>query len=199
MIGILGGTFNPLHNGHLSLAKGAAEACGFERVMLIPTNVPPHKAAPDLVSAEHRLAFCRIAEEEDSLFWSQDIEIRRQGKSYTVDTLTELTRLYPGEQFALIMGADMFLTLHQWMRWQEILEKAYICAAARKGVSSELEEYAGWLRAQGARVLLPELDIQEVSSTQIRRLLQEGKTAGELLPAGIIDYIERNGLYVKND
>ena len=100
---------------------------------------------------------------------------------------------------ALISCSKKNKSVNKELTSQEILEKAYICAAARKGVSSELEEYAGWLRAQGARVLLPELDIQEVSSTQIRRLLQDGETADELLPAGIIDYIERNGLYVKND
>ncbi|MBQ3049726.1 MAG: nicotinate (nicotinamide) nucleotide adenylyltransferase [Oscillospiraceae bacterium] len=167
----MGGTFNPLHNGHLLLAKGVAEVCGFERVMLIPTNVPPHKAAPDLASAEHRLEFCRLAAEEDSLFWPLDIEIKREGKSYTIDTLEELAEIYPDEEFALIMGADMFLTLHQWMRWKDILKCATVCGVKRKGVPSELDEYAEGLRELGAKILLPETDVPELSYTQLRVML----------------------------
>ncbi|MBQ9938224.1 MAG: nicotinate (nicotinamide) nucleotide adenylyltransferase [Oscillospiraceae bacterium] len=194
----MGGTFNPLHNGHLLLAKGVAEVCGFERVMLIPTNVPPHKAAPDLASAEHRLEFCRLAAEEDSLFWPQDIEIKREGKSYTIDTLEELAEIYPDEEFALIMGADMFLTLHQWMRWKDILKCATVCGVKRKGVPSELDEYAEGLRELGAKIMLPETDVPEVSSTQLREMLKNGEDVGELIPKNIADYIYENGLYRKN-
>ena len=199
MIGILGGTFNPLHNGHILLAKGAAEQCGFEKVLLIPTNVPPHKAAPDLAPAEDRLELCRLAAEECGLFEVCDIEIRRQGRSYTSDTLEELTALHPGESFALIMGADMFFTLHQWVRWRDILRLAAICASPREGYQGDFEEYAEMLRAEGGRVLLPRLELPEISSTELRRRLADGGDVSGMIPERLLEYIRRNGLYVKND
>ncbi len=198
MIGILGGTFNPLHMGHILLARGAAEQCGLEKVLLIPTNVPPHKAAPELAEARHRLNFCRIAAEEDPLFEACDIELERQGRSYTADTLEQLTALYPGKGLALIMGGDMFLTLEQWMRWREILRLATICSTVRRGFEGDYDGCRARLEREGARVVPLRIELPEISSTEMRAKLRRGEDVSGLIPSGVAEYIYRNGLYIDN-
>ena len=198
MIGILGGTFNPLNMGHILLAKGAAEQCALEKVLLIPTNVPPHKAAPELADAHHRLNFCRIAAGDDPLFEACDIEIARQGRSYTSDTLEELKAMYPERELALIMGGDMFLSLRQWVRWRDIIRLAVICTAVRRGCEGDYDGYKAGLEREGARIITMPLELPELSSTELRAKLRRGDNVSGLIPDGVAEYISRNGLYTDN-
>ena len=122
--GICGGTFNPIHNGHLHIVEEFRRGLGLDRVLLIPTRVPPHKAAPDLASAGERFAMCRLAAQGKPWLELSDIEMRREGKSYTAETLEELSALYPQDQFYLLMGEDMFLTLGRWYRPETIFSLA---------------------------------------------------------------------------
>ena len=122
--GIYGGTFNPIHNGHLHIVEEFRRGLGLDRVLLIPTRVPPHKAAPDLASAGERFAMCRLAAQGKPWLELSDIEMRREGKSYTAETLEELSVLYPQDQFYLLMGEDMFLTLGRWYRPETIFSLA---------------------------------------------------------------------------
>ena len=122
--GIYGGTFNPIHNGHLHIVEEFRRGLGLDRVLLIPTRVPPHKAAPDLASAGERFAMCRLAAQGKPWLELSDIEMRREGKSYTAETLEELSALYPQDQFYLLMGEDMFLTLGRWYRPETIFSLA---------------------------------------------------------------------------
>ena len=129
--GIYGGTFNPIHNGHLHIVEEFRRGLGLDRVLLIPTRVPPHKAAPDLASAQDRCAMCRLAIQEKPWLELSDIEMRREGKSYTAETLEELSALYPQDQFYLLMGEDMFLTLDRWYRPETIFSLASVCTTPR--------------------------------------------------------------------
>ena len=106
-LGVFGGTFNPIHNGHLSLCTQICDALGLSKVLLIPTAIPPHKRVDGLADGRHRLAMCRLAVQGDPRFFVCDLELRRQGNSYTADTLRELEEIYPNTRFFLLMGTDM--------------------------------------------------------------------------------------------
>ncbi|HAH79571.1 MAG TPA: nicotinate (nicotinamide) nucleotide adenylyltransferase, partial [Ruminococcaceae bacterium] len=180
-IAILGGTFNPIHNGHLHLAGCFAKLLGVQKVLLIPTYLPPHKSAPDLAPARHRLAMCRAA--AGGIFEASDIEIRRRGPSYTSDTLRELKALYPDAELYLITGEDMFLTLTQWHEPETIFSLATVCAAPRSAAGlGRLLKYAQDLRRMGARTRVENIEYLPVSSTMVRRAVREGKSIARLVP-----------------
>ena len=150
--GIYGGTFNPIHNGHLHIVEEFRRGLGLDRVLLIPTRVPPHKAAPDLASAGERFAMCRLAAQGKPWLELSDIEMRREGKSYTAETLEELSALYPQDQFYLLMGEDMFLTLGRWYRPETIFSLASVCTTPRSpdgldALRQKALEYTGQFQA----------------------------------------------------
>ena len=130
-IGLLGGTFNPVHMGHIHLAREFCNRLSLQKVAPIPTQSPPHKQDDKLASAEMRLEMCRIAVSEIKFLDISDIEINRGGTSYTVDTLRDLSSQKVNAAFFFIMGADMFLTLDKWKDFEEIIRLADLCAAAR--------------------------------------------------------------------
>ena len=201
-IGVYGGTFNPPHLGHLAAARAAVEKLGLDKLLLIPAAVPPHKQLPQETPAlEHRMAMAEKM--ADALLMPKvaevsRLELEREGKSYTSDTLEAIHKQYPGAQLWLIMGTDMFLTLHQWHDPAEILKLAGICAFGRKEQDGEavfapqrtfLEE------TYGAKVVTLTLsDLVDISSTQLRELLAGGKGAEYLHPS-VYGYILMNGLY----
>ena len=119
-IGLYGGTFHPIHEAHVHLVKDFADRLGLDQILLMPTFQPPHKQAHQLASPEDRLAMCRLAAAGDQRIQVSDLEIRRAGKSYTAETMEELHRLYPGNQWYLLMGEDMFLTVEHWYRPETI-------------------------------------------------------------------------------
>ena len=195
-LAIFGGTFNPIHKGHIRLAQAARDEMGLERVLLIPTWTPPHKESPDLAPSQHRLAMCRLAAEGHPFLEVDDLEIRRRGRSYTIDTVEELGRREPGRELVLIVGSDMLLTFHQWRRWRAILERVTLCAACREpAIQQQVEDYARRLEGEGYRCRLLTLPPLQLSSTQIRRGIADGT-----LPSGWLDdkveaYIREHGLY----
>ncbi len=197
-IAVFGGTFNPIHNGHIHLAKRFAEILRADEVLLIPTNEPPHKEAPDLAPAEDRLAMCRLAAGDDRLFRVSDMEIRRGGPSYTSETLQELRTLYPVSQLFLITGEDMFVTLEQWHDPETIYRLATVCAAprSRKGMAA-LRRYAERIGRKGARTRLESIEYLPVSSTQVRGAVKAGKSISTLVPASVEHYIFENHLYIE--
>ena len=196
-IAIFGGTFNPIHNGHLHLAKSFADILGADCVLFIPTSVPPHKQAPDLAPARDRLAMCRLAAECDSRFRVSDMEICRGGLSYTSDTLEALHSRFPEAQFFLITGEDMFLTLEQWHEPQTIYRLATVCAAPRstKGTAA-LQKYAQLITKKGARTQIENIDYLPVSSTMVRQAVKAGKSMSSLVPASVEHYIRQKRLYL---
>lgn len=197
-LAMFGGTFNPIHNGHLHLVEGFRSRLGFQRVLFIPSRVPPHKAAPDLADAVHRLAMCRLAAEPAG-FEVSDLELHREGPSYTVDTLHQLHLMYPDTQLYLIMGADMFLSLEQWYRFEELFQLAQLCAAPRDDNNrQELLSYAKRLQSMGARTHVEDLPLLPVSSTIIRKRIRQGKPISDLVPWAVEHYIMEHHLYGGN-
>lgn len=194
-IAIFGGTFNPIHNGHLHIARQFQQLLGARRVLFIPTFRPPHKEAPDLAPAGDRLAMCRLACEGTS-YEVSDMEIRRGGPSYTADTLLELKRQYPQEELCFITGEDMFLTLEHWYKPELIYSLATVCAAPRSTDGMEkLRAYAKELAVRGATVILHNIDHLPVSSTMVRDAVRQGRPIDALVPAGVARYIGQSGLY----
>ena len=197
-IGIYGGTFNPPHIGHIQAAKQAVKALGLSKLLIIPAYAPPHKAVlpTNSPTARQRLEMLRIAVADCPEIEVSDMELRREGVSYTVETVQALKRQYPDGELVLLMGTDMFLTFESWMRWEEILQNASLGVFYRgdKGEKPAIARKKEELEALGAKVTLVQNDVIAISSTQMRRLLAF-RCAGELLPAGVLDYIRENRLY----
>ena len=195
-IGLLGGTFDPIHQAHIDLALGFAEALSLDRVILMPTGIPPHKLKPNTASADHRLAMCRLAAKPHPLLTVSDMEIRRGGASFTADTLAALDAEMPGNTWYLLMGADMFMTLGTWNRFEEIARRAVLCSAPRPPYTlPQMQAYATELERFGASCFLMPAVLPAISSTAIRTEVQNGETPLQDLPPAVAAYIRANHLY----
>nr|WP_296169435.1 nicotinate-nucleotide adenylyltransferase [uncultured Ruminococcus sp.] len=197
--GIFGGTFNPVHKGHIMLAEYCMESVGLDRIIMVPTAVPPHKISNDLASEDDRLNMCKLACRGKENFFVSDIEIKRQGKSYTYETLTQLKEIYPDDHLYTIMGADMFLTLDRWKNPKIIFEKSSIITIPRDEENKlELENfYNKVLKAMGASSVILPNPVMSVSSTFIRENLDNFNLISDMLDKGVYDYIIKNNLYRK--
>jgi len=201
-IGIYGGTFNPPHLGHLRSAQFAMDYLGLDKLIFVPAAVPPHKALPEgSATAEQRLEMTALA--ADTLLRKErvevsDLELRREGKSFTADTLRTLREEYPGDELWLLMGTDMFLTLPSWREPETICALAHLAAFARSETDdlAELERQGRYLAETfGARTqVVPLPQITPVSSTQLRQALERGE-GSRYLPDAVWGYILRRGLY----
>lgn len=194
--GILGGTFDPVHNGHLWIARTAMQRLSLSRVIMMPAKIPPHKAGAE-ASPAHRVAMLRLAVEGIQGVEVSELELAKPGKSYTVDTLEALAALLPREKLYLLCGADMFLTLQDWYRPERIFELCTVVGMARAGGQYEkLVAHAGLLRERyGARTCVLDEEPLELSSTDIRRRIAENASTEGLLPEAVRAYIDREGLY----
>lgn len=197
--GVFGGTFNPVHNGHIMLAEYCMDSVGLDRIIMIPTAVPPHKISNNLASENDRLNMCKLACRGKENFFVSDIEIKRQGKSYTYETLTQLKEIYPDDHLYTIMGADMFLTLNRWKNPEIIFEKSSIITIPRDEENKhELENfYNKVLKAMGASSVILPNPVMSVSSTFIRENLDNFNLISDMLDKGVYDYIIKNNLYRK--
>lgn len=194
-VAVFGGTFNPVHNGHIHMAMRFAEILGVQKVILIPSGLPPHKQAPDLASAGDRLAMCRLAA-ENGPFEVSDIEIMRSGPSYTADTLRELKKREPQTQFFFLTGEDMFLTLEKWHEPEVIFALADVCAAPRSfNGMARLQDCACRLKKLGARVHIENIQYLPVSSSMVRAAVKKGQDITGMVPEGVAGYINQNYLY----
>lgn len=196
-IGIFGGTFNPPHIGHIQAAKQAAEILRLDRLLLIPTRIAPHKAIPEgSPSPEQRLEMLRLAAADIPAAEVLDLELRREGPSYTYMTVLELKERYPGAELLLILGTDMFLTFHTWREAGIIGANAELAVLCRgeKNEDAAIAAQKANLEAMGMRVTRVNNPVTAVSSTDLRRLLVFG-CAGPWLPDGVGAYIREHGLY----
>ncbi len=198
-IGIYGGSFNPPHLGHMAAAKAAVEELGLDRLLIVPACDPPHKTlSPDSATPKQRLEMAAIMADQLPKAECWDVEIAREGVSYTVDTLEQARGLWPEDELWLLVGSDMFLSLQTWRKPERIMELAGICAFDRDEKDSR-EEFAAQKQlleqAYHANVvLLSNPDVVEVSSTEIRNALASGK-GQEFLHETIYGYILREKLY----
>lgn len=193
---IFGGSFNPVHNGHLELARAAARLPKTDRILILPDFIPPHKqVGDDFASASERLEMCRILSSLVEKSEVCDIELRRGGRSYMYDTVTELESLFPEDDFFLLVGGDMLVTLDSWYKSEELLKKVGIIAAGRGDLpKKEIDAAAEKLRQKGCRVISLPDRITPLSSTEIRAAITAGES-GLPLPTGIEEYINEHGLY----
>ena len=196
-IGIYGGTFNPPHLGHIQAAREAVTALNLDRLLLVPTHTTPHKALPaNSPTPQQRLEMLCLAVAEDPKIQVSDLELSREGVSYTYETVAQLRWEYPEAQLVLLMGTDMFLSFSTWRHPQTILDAVEL-AVFYRGDRQEVAEVArqkAALEAQGAKITLVENRVIPISSTQLRRLLAF-RCADAFLPEGVGAYIHRHGLY----
>lgn len=191
-IGIMGGTFDPIHLGHLLAAELAREAEQLDEVWFMPAFVPPHKQNGAVAGPEDRLAMARLAVEGNPHFKVTDIEIAKQDTSYTIDTVELLTGRYPADSFCFIIGADMVMYLPHWRRIEDIVRRIRFVGLARPGYTLALEELPEVIRS---RVTLAAMPLVELSSTEIRRRLGSGETVRYMVPEPVRLYMEGKGLY----
>ncbi len=207
MIGILGGTFDPVHFGHLRPALDIRQALGLDEIRLIPCHIPPHRPQPH-ASVEQRTAMLRIAIEGSAGFVVDEREVEREGPSYSFDTLASLRKDLPGKTLCMLVGMDAFRGLTAWHRWRELLNNCHIVIMTRPQAifpqEGELADFiqrhrahdAGMLRAQSSGLLwFQEVTQLEISGTRLRAMLAAGEPADFLLPDGVLDFINKEGLY----
>lgn len=196
-LGIMGGTFDPIHHGHLAVAEEARSGFGLERVVFIPNGQPPHKKAYEVSEGEHRYNMCLLATASNPYFTVSRVELERPGPSYTVDTLRSLRGvLGPAVGIYFITGADALLEIMTWREPDAILAEALIVAVHRPGFDlGSIETALGAERAARVRPMpMPGL---EISSTDLRRRVAEGRSARYLLPEAVAAYIDKHGLYLE--
>ncbi len=198
-IGIIGGSFDPLHIGHLIIAQDAAERLELSEVVFIPAAIPPHKQHIKQIDAEHRLNMLRMAVEADLRFSVSDIEIQRGGVSYTVETLRELKAGAPDAEWVLIVGSDTLVDLHNWYKIDEVLDLCEVATFLRPG-ETDVEEIVGKVRvAERHRQRLLDNIVEahrvEISSTEIRMRVAEGLSIRYLVPPEVEMYINEHSLY----
>lgn len=185
-IGILGGTFNPIHIGHLMIAQMVLEKYGLDKVIFIPCFLPPHKSGRNVIEAKHRLRMTRLGVRGNPHFEVSAFEIEQGGKSYSINTLRYLQGRYPDARFFFIIGSDHIARLHTWRRIKEVLEMVSFIAVYRPG-----------FKPIPSRIPVKSMIIPGVhtSSSDIRRRLASGKTVKHLIPENVSRYIQKYRLY----
>jgi nicotinate-nucleotide adenylyltransferase len=194
-VGILGGTFNPPHLGHLIAAQEAYRELDLDQVMLIPAGIPPHKPVDDEPGPEHRLELCRRAVGDDERFTVSDLELRRDGPSFTVDTLNLLRSQSPSDDLYLILGGDIAAGLPKWHEPERVLELATVAIAKRRGTAKAAVDDALAQLKGGERARFFQMPRIEISSTMVRRRVRAGQPIRYFVPDGVMHYIESHGLY----
>ena len=194
-VGILGGTFNPPHLGHLICAQEAYLQLELDRVTLIPARIPPHKPVDDEPGAEHRLELCRVAVRDDDRFDVSDVEVAREGPSYTVDTLELLHSREPESELFLIVGGDIAAGLPKWREPERVLSLATLAVAGRRGTSrADVDEALRGLRG-GERAQFFQMPTIGVSSTVLRRRVRARQSIRYYVPDPVVSYIDHHRLY----
>ena len=195
LVGIMGGTFNPIHNGHIAIAEIVRRELRLDEVRFIPTGDPPHKQVH--LPAKYRLAMVKLAIADKPGFTVSDVEIRRAGTSYTYQTLEEINRREPEAELVFSVGGDMLRDLGHWRNPGEILSRAALAAVQRPGADMDAVRGAAerLRREYGATVHLMRECGPKISSTQIRALVREGMDIGALVPPEVENYIRANKLY----
>jgi len=211
-IGILGGTFNPIHFGHLRAAEEVRERLNLERVMFIPCGIPPHRPMDELVPFPHRYQMVKLAIADNPFFYVSKMEGNRDGKSYTVDTLKLLLQKETDAEFYFILGLDAFLGIDTWKSPQTLFELAHFVVLPRKTLSKEqimpiLDNFFSDVKTEEDSFFLPSgkiiyycpITLLNISASQIRRLVRENKSIRYLVPEVVAEYIQRFGFYRGGD
>lgn len=194
--GIFGGSFNPIHYGHLMICEYIKEEMGLDKVIFIPTGNPPHKELE--LSAEDRYEMVRLAISPNPDFEISDIETTRVKKSYTVDTIRELKKIYKEKKLYFLIGLDSLFQLKTWMKIGDLSQEIEFVVALRPGYldREEINKEIDFLRENfGTKINLIKTPLYEISSTDLRDRIREGKSLRYLIPKKVLDYIEESGFY----
>ena len=214
-VGLLGGTFDPVHNGHLDLATKTAQLFDLQEVIFIPASKSPHKLDDQPTSSPHRVAMLELALEQETTFSIELLEVERGGVSFTIETLSRLKQQHPDWELFLILGADAFLLIDTWKNSADILKRCHVLVSTRPGVklevSSKLSQALGIKKiplgnsdltlpitlstTSGKTIRFYQIPTQDISSREIRRRVQAGKEIKNLLPLAVDHYIMRHRLY----
>ncbi len=194
-IGIYGGSFDPVHNGHVKLAYYMLSVLELDRLLIVPAYRSPFKSK-DAVHADDRVHMCRLAFSDPRMEVST-VETERGGKSYTVDTVNAIKKEYGDNDYFLIIGSDQYLQFDRWYRFPDILSAVTLCAVSRTDADKrpEMELYADKFLRRYGRCLICDFEPLEISSTLIRETIASGGNASEYLPEAVCDYIKNRGLY----
>ncbi|MBQ5321732.1 MAG: nicotinate (nicotinamide) nucleotide adenylyltransferase [Oscillospiraceae bacterium] len=196
-LGILGGTFNPVHNGHIYLAKSFMEKLSLDKILLIPDALPPHKDFSKEAADEDRLNMLSLAAKDIPFLSVCDWEIKKGGKSYTYFTLLEMKKQNPESEIYFLVGSDMFLSLESWFNYPEIMNMATFCAVARnKEDIALLQAKKEYFSSLGFKTEILKTEPLEISSTEIREKIKKSENINELLPEAVAEYIRERKLYV---
>jgi nicotinate-nucleotide adenylyltransferase len=210
-IGLLGGTFNPIHNGHLHIAEEVRKSCQLDQVWFIPTWQPPHKEVAADVSFVQRLDMVAAALADYPAFVACDVEGQRGGTSFSVETLTQLRKEYPQHEFFFIMGLDSFREISLWHRYQELFELAHIVVTARPGCAGTIQQLLPVAIAdrfcydsqsknlrfdKGFSLIVVDHTSYDASSTEIRQRVAQQRSIEEVVPPAVSTYIATHQLYV---
>jgi nicotinate-nucleotide adenylyltransferase len=194
-VGVVGGTFDPIHLGHLAMAEAAADCAGLDEVLLLPAAVPPHRG-PAIAGAADRLEMSRLAARDHERLTVSDLELRRPGPSYTVDTLADLAGSRPGDELFLVLGWDAARELRLWRDPGRILELARLVVVTRPGWTRPSSSDLAAAGIDPARAVLCDAGTPDIEATQIRQLLESGGSLDGLLEPAVERYIRRNNLYL---
>ncbi|MDN4501246.1 nicotinate-nucleotide adenylyltransferase [Alteromonadaceae bacterium BrNp21-10] len=211
ILGIYGGTFDPIHLGHILPVEKAAKIIGIERVHLIPCHIPPHRQMP-AVTAEHRLAMVKLACEAHPLFMADDYELKRQQTSYSIDTLRAFRAQYPNSSLVFFMGYDAFNGIQSWHQWQQLLDYCHIVVCARPGYELDKNttltqwthqhvtlDIATLQQQLSGCIYFVQSDKVDISSTQLRQQLGQQRSQIALLDPKVAEYIQNHELYRHSD
>jgi nicotinate-nucleotide adenylyltransferase len=196
-IGVLGGTFDPIHFGHLAVAKAAIECAQLDRVLFVPSAQPPHRTAA-VAPAEDRFAMTNLAVQGEPRFEVSDVEVRRGGRSYTVDTLNELHRAFPNDELFLILGWDAARLFRTWREPERVSELASLVTVDRPGMAPPTPSEIAVLRLDPARVVNCHVPTPDVSGSALRRAIASGQPVAGQLPPAVERYIAERHLYLDN-
>jgi nicotinate-nucleotide adenylyltransferase len=194
-LGVLGGTFDPVHSGHLAIAATAREQLGLENVLFLPAGQPWRKDR-EITPAEHRLAMVRLAIAGEPAYQLSTIEIEREGASYTVDTLEELGARFPGQELVLILGEDALVDLPNWKDALRIPELALLAIAPRRGRMPKDETWRVMPGISGRMAWL-EMEPVSISSSTVRARVRQGRTVRDMVPAEVETYFRKHRLYTR--
>ena len=207
-IGILGGTFDPVHNGHIRMAIECYERLGLEEVRLVPLHTPPHRHEP-AASPEHRYKMLEMAMEKLDGLVVDDCELIKGGVSYTIETVRMMRKKFNGTSLCLLMGADAFNTMHTWYQWKDLLNLVHIVIAERPGsftspdnaelqdllVANQTCNLSNLYDSPSGKIFQIAMPLLDISSTQVRNIFLSKKNPAMLLPENIIEYIESSHIY----
>lgn len=211
-VGLFGGTFNPIHLGHLRGAEEIWQAFQLEEVLFIPSSIPPHKATEKIVEAKHRLEMVKLAISSNAHFSTSDLELARPGRSFSIDTIRFFQERHE-DTFFFILGGDAFAEIETWKDFQNLFSLCHFIVMARPGSQKDISSSPfpetlipefrhapgekAWIHHSGRRVYFKEISFLDISSTRVRALIGKGKSAKYLIPAEVEAYIQKHGLYRK--